>query len=55
MVVAVRHAKTPADHLSQAGGRPQAENLLAWRFDPASPNEACVAEIAYIPTQESWL
>jgi transposase InsO family protein len=32
-----------------------AENLLARKFDPQSPNEAWVADITYIPTREGWL
>jgi putative transposase len=38
-----------------AHGLPVAENLLGRRFDPASPNEAWVADITYIPTREGWL
>jgi putative transposase len=34
---------------------PVAENLLDRQFDPASPNEAWVADITYIPTREGWL
>jgi putative transposase len=34
---------------------PVAENLLGRQFDPASPNEAWVADITYIPTREGWL
>jgi putative transposase len=34
---------------------PVAENLLGRPFDPASPNEAWVADITYIPTREGWL
>lgn len=34
---------------------PVAENLLNRQFDPASPNEAWVADITYIPTREGWL
>jgi len=36
-------------------GLPVAENLLGRQFDPASPNEAWVADITYIPTREGWL
>jgi transposase InsO family protein len=36
-------------------GRPVADNLLGRRFDPASPNEAWVADITYLPTREGWL
>jgi transposase InsO family protein len=35
--------------------RPVAENVLDRQFDPASPNEAWVADITYIPTREGWL
>ena len=35
--------------------RPVADNLLDRQFDPASPNEAWVADITYIPTREGWL
>jgi putative transposase len=41
---------TDSDH-----GLPVAENLLGRQFDPASPNEAWVADITYIPTREGWL
>jgi transposase InsO family protein len=34
---------------------PVAENLLDRPFDPASPNEAWVADITYIPTRQGWL
>ena len=34
---------------------PVADNLLGRQFDPASPNEAWVADITYIPTREGWL
>ena len=34
---------------------PVAENLLDRQFDPASPDEAWVADITYIPTREGWL
>jgi putative transposase len=34
---------------------PVAENLLGRQFDPASPNEAWVADITYIPTRAGWL
>jgi putative transposase len=34
---------------------PVAENLLDRQFDPASPNEAWVADITYIPTGAGWL
>ena len=34
---------------------PVADNLLDRQFDPASPNEAWVADITYIPTREGWL
>ena len=34
---------------------PVADNLLGWQFDPASPNEAWVADIMYIPTRAGWL
>lgn len=34
---------------------PVADNLLDRQFDPASPNEAWVADITYIPTGEGWL
>ena len=34
---------------------PVAENLLGRQFNPASPNEAWVADITYIPTREGWL
>src|SRR5262245_17621557 len=35
--------------------RPVADNLLDRQFDPASPNEAWVADLTYIPTREGWL
>ena len=35
--------------------RPVADNLLDRQFDPASPNEAWVADITYVPTREGWL
>jgi transposase InsO family protein len=41
---------TDSDH-----GLPVADNLLGRQFDPASPNEAWVADITYIPTREGWL
>jgi putative transposase len=34
---------------------PVAENLLDRQFDPASPNEAWVADITYVLTDEGWL
>ena len=34
---------------------PVAENLLGRRFDRATPNEAWVADITYIPTREGWV
>jgi len=34
---------------------PVADNLLGRQFDPASPNEAWVADITYIPTREGRL
>ncbi len=34
---------------------PVADNLLDRQFDPATPNEAWVADITYIPTREGWL
>jgi putative transposase len=34
---------------------PVADNLLDRQFDPASPNEAWVADITYVPTREGWL
>jgi transposase InsO family protein len=34
---------------------PVADNLLGRQFDRASPNEAWVADITYIPTREGWL
>jgi putative transposase len=53
--IAARAAKkfrctTDSDH-----DLPVAENLLGRQFDPASPNEAWVADITYIPTREGWL
>lgn len=34
---------------------PVADNLLDRQFDPASPNEAWVADSTYIPTRAGWL
>ena len=34
---------------------PVADNLLDRQFHPASPNEAWVADITYVPTREGWL
>jgi transposase InsO family protein len=34
---------------------PVADNLLGRQFDPASPNEAWVADITDIPTRVGWL
>jgi putative transposase len=34
---------------------PVAENVLAQRFSPSAPNEAWVADITYIATDEGWL
>ena len=34
---------------------PVADNVLDRQFDPEGPNEAWVADIAYIPTREGWL
>lgn len=34
---------------------PVADNLLDRQFDPASPNEAWVADLPYLPTREGWL
>jgi transposase InsO family protein len=34
---------------------PVADNLLDRQFDPASPHEAWVADITYIPTRQGWL
>ena len=53
--IAARAAKkfrctTDSDH-----DLPVADNLLDRQFDPASPNEAWVADITYIPTREGWL
>jgi putative transposase len=53
--IAARAAKkfrctTDSDH-----DLPVAENLLGRQFDPASPNEAWVADITYVPTREGWL
>ncbi len=41
---------TDSDH-----GLPVADNLLDRQFDPASLNEAWVADITYVPTREGWL
>jgi putative transposase len=35
--------------------RPVADNLLDRQFDPASANDAWVADITFIPTREGWL
>ncbi len=45
-----RCTTTDSDH-----DLPVADNLLNRQFDPASPNEAWVADITYIPTREGWL
>ena len=43
-------------HTTDSGHcRPVAGNVLDRQFDPASPNEAWVADITYIPTREGWL
>ena len=34
---------------------PIAENLLNRQFAPTAPNRVWVADITYIPTNESWL
>ena len=34
---------------------PVADNLLDRQFDAASPNEAWVADITYVPTRQDWL
>lgn len=34
---------------------PVADNLLDRQFDPASPNEAWVTDLTYIPTRAGWL
>ncbi len=34
---------------------PVAENLLNQQFQAASPNEAWVSDITYVPTEEGWL
>lgn len=36
-------------------GRPVADNLLDRQFDPASADDAWVADITFIPTREGWL
>ncbi len=51
-------AKTARKYRRTAGSNhdlPVAENLLGRQFDPASPDEAWVADITYIPTREGWL
>jgi putative transposase len=45
-----RCTTTDSDH-----DLPVAENLLDRQFDPSVANEAWVADITYIPTQEGWL
>ncbi len=34
---------------------PVAESVLDQAFDPAEPNAAWVADVAYVPTREGWL